>query len=78
MESSQGLSQKSGLPRNLKLVFRRIGEQLDVYHNGSCHHMFTRTEGDIQGLLLVRGRYKRCRNILSPKTELPDREAAGQ
>lgn len=46
-------SRKAGLPRNLKLVFRRIGEQLDAYYNGPYRSALARAERDEEDLFML-------------------------
>lgn len=46
-------SQKARLPKNLKLVFRRIGEQLDAYYNGPYRSALARAERDEEDLFML-------------------------
>ena len=46
-------TQKAGLPKNLKLVFRRIGEQLDAYYNGPYRSALARAERDEEDLFML-------------------------
>ncbi|WOX05774.1 cory-CC-star protein [Microbulbifer pacificus] len=45
--------QKPGLPKNLKLVFRRIGEQLEAYYNGPYRSALARAERDEEDLFML-------------------------
>ncbi|WP_193754326.1 cory-CC-star protein [Microbulbifer sp. Q7] len=46
-------SQKTRLPKNLKLVFRRIGEQMEAYYNGPYRSALARTERDEEDLFML-------------------------
>lgn len=45
--------QKPGLPKNLRLVFRRIGEQLEAYYNGPYRSALARAERDEEDLFML-------------------------
>ena len=44
---------KSGLPKNLQLVFRRIGEQLEAYYHGPYRSALARAERDEEDLFML-------------------------
>ena len=44
---------KSGLPKNLKLVFRRISEQLDAYYRGPYRSALAKAERDEEDLFML-------------------------
>lgn len=46
-------TQKVGLPKNLKLVFRRIGEQLETYYSGPYRRALARAERDEEDLFML-------------------------
>ncbi|MCK7596969.1 hypothetical protein M0G74_06745 [Microbulbifer sp. CAU 1566] len=46
-------SEKPGLPRNLKLVFRRIGEQLEAYYKAPYRGAIARAERDEEDLFML-------------------------
>ena len=46
-------TQKAGLPKNLKLVFRRIGEQLDAYYKGPYRSALAKAERDEEDLFML-------------------------
>ncbi|WP_193432861.1 cory-CC-star protein [Microbulbifer mangrovi] len=46
-------SNKTVLPRNLKLVFRRIGEQLEAYYSGPYRSVLARAERDEEDLFML-------------------------
>ena len=44
---------RTALPINLKLVFRRISEQLDAYYNGPYRSALARAERDEEDLFML-------------------------
>ncbi|WP_299592445.1 cory-CC-star protein [uncultured Microbulbifer sp.] len=45
--------EKPRVPKNLKLVFRRIGEQLEAYYNGPYRSALARAERDEEDLFML-------------------------